>query len=186
MIDMYVYDKESDATTFLAGATGALTEMLEGLIGWEPFEQGNYIETDLFYLGEADKVSIEEAMKERFRGNWYMCTELSEDAQKRIIDSFSLDLKTIETPFENIVTDIIRSLMKQSYRDRISDYQKYIHEYCQEIEECFLCKIKRIYSSTKNSNYRLMEENYGFMLWDAVFVEFDDGHVLMLLPSNSE
>ena len=187
MDDYIYYLKENDYTKHVASVTGALTDMLLGLIGWEPFEQGNYIESDIFYLGEDNKTSIEEAMKERFRGNWYMCTELSEKAQERIIESFSLDLVTLDTSFEEIVTDIIIPLMKTSYREKISDYKKYIHEYCDDVEHCFgVNKIKAIYSSTKKSNYKLMEENYGFIFWDAVFIEFEDGHVLMLLPTNSE
>ena len=187
MDDYIYYLKEDEYTKHLASATGALTEMLLGLIGWEPFEQGNYIESDLFYLGDNDRLSIEDAMKERFRGNWYMCTDLPEKAQERIIDNFSLDLEVLDTSFEKTVTDIIIPLMKASYREKISDYQKYIHEYCDEVEQCFgMQKIKAIYSSTKKSNYRLMEENYGFIFWSAVFVEFEGGHVLMILPTNSE
>lgn len=187
MEDYIYYLKEDNYTKHLASSTGALTEMLLGLIGWEPFEQGNYIESDLFYLGENDGLSIENAMKERFRGNWYVCTDLSEQAQERIISGFSLDLELLDVSFEKAVTDIVISLMKESYRNNISDYQRYINEYCEEVKECFgMQKIKAVFRSTKKTKYRLMEENYGLFFFGAVFLEFEGGHVLMLLPSNSE
>jgi len=187
MQDIYVYENESNTTAFLAGAIGATTEMLEGIIGWEPFEQGNGIETDLFFLGKNHDISIEEAMKKRFRDVWYMKTDLSKQAQERIVESFKLDLEVLEMTFEEAVTEVIFNLMKLSYRERIGEYQKYIHQYCEEVEYCFgMHNIKNIYGTKRNSNFRLMEENYSFIYFRIIFVEFEDGHVLMLMPTNYE
>lgn len=186
MQDLYAYEKENEYTTYLAGATGALTEMLLGLIGWEPMEQGNLIDSDLFYLGDNREMSIEDAIKKRFRDCWYVQTTMSKKAQERIIDNFSLELKPLDTSFEETITDMVLDIMKDSYREKIGEYKKAIHEYCQEIEECFGYKsIKGIYVSTKKS-YTLLTENYYLMFWGAYFVEFNNGYVLMLLPSNSE
>ena len=186
MQDMYVYEKDNTYTAFLAGASGALIEMFEGMIPSRAFMQGNYIESDVFYLGENNEISIENAVKTRFRNFWYVDTPLTKKQMNSIIDSFSPKLNKIDDTFEELMRSIVISLMEQGYRDTIDDYNKLIHEYCSEITYC-LGKIRNIYHQDRSGDdhYDLLYSNFGPLVWDVFFIEFDE-YALMLMPTNSE
>gem|GEM_PF-2294495 len=181
-LDCYSFFDENGTTGFLGGIISAASDQFNVQMN----SLGIMYETldvDIFYIGENNENTFEEAIKKRMNNLQYVVSEEGDTTEiNRLIESSHFEFKKTS---ERKLSDIIIKMYK--YKEGI-DLQK-MNALAKEFEDdikYYLQNPKAIYHLPIDSNSNIYEVNsiiskfYTHIIFDIVLVEYDEYIILLV------
>lgn len=185
-LECYSFFDENGITGFLGGIISAASDQFNAQMSSLGIKYET-LDVDIFYIGENNEITFEEAIKKRMNNLQYVVNvERDTNDINKLIESSHFEFKKIS---DMKLSDIIIKMFK--YEEGI-DLKK-ISVLAKEFEsnvKYYLQKPKAIYDLPSANNSNIYQVNsiisifYTYIIIDIVLVEYDEYIILLVRGSN--
>lgn len=185
-LDCLEFENESGTTGFLGGMVSAECDgfnmkLYDLGIKYEEFA------ADIFYLGENNEITFEEAIKNRLKNTWYEGSTMgNKDEDAKLIDSSHFEFRTAK---ETSFSEVLMRMYKNSEGIDLDKFKSIVEEFTTSIEY-YLKKSKAIYDIPSELNHDIYEcgsiisSYYTYITFSIALVEYDNYALLLVRGSN--